>query len=183
MCNPGFSDRILSTLECSPRPPRAAVHSRTPVERTTNLIQYLHLQKFATANARTWLKHKTLRNACKTPRHSSRPTRALRRPPRRAPACARPQRTPASEPAPARHLSEPSTRPTAAPPPPPPPLMRAARAPGAPSAPGATRPSPTRRARLEHDRGRAPAARTRRATSFGIILAGLQTRGRRHDAR
>eukprot|EP00966_Prymnesium_polylepis_P146756 3389838-Prymnesium_polylepis.1 len=60
--------------------------------------------------------------------------------------------------------------------------MRAARAPGAPSAPGAAQPSPTRRAQLEHDRGRAPTARTRHATSFGIILAGLQTRGRRHDA-
>ena len=57
MGNPGFSDRILSTLECSPRPPRAAVHSWTPVERTTNLIQYLHLQNFATADARTWLPH------------------------------------------------------------------------------------------------------------------------------
>eukprot|EP00966_Prymnesium_polylepis_P021584 496362-Prymnesium_polylepis.1 len=56
--------------------------------------------------------------------------------------------------------------------------MRAARAPGAPSAPGAARPSPTRRARLEHDRRRAPTARNRRATSFGIILAGLQIRGR-----
>ena len=183
MCNPGFSDRILSTLECSPRPPRAAVHSWTPVERITNLIQYLHLQKFEMADARTWLKHENAAKRCEIPRHSTQPMCCSRRPPRRAPACTCPQPAPASEPTPARHLSELSARPTAAPPPPPPPLMRAARAPGAPSAPGATRPSPTRRARLEHDRGRAPAARTRRATSFGIILAGLQTRGRRHDAR
>eukprot|EP00966_Prymnesium_polylepis_P178298 4128915-Prymnesium_polylepis.1 len=44
-CNPGFSDRILSTLEylnlrvrpaAAPRGTGAAVHSRTPVERTTN---------------------------------------------------------------------------------------------------------------------------------------------------
>jgi hypothetical protein len=66
MGNPGFSDRILSTLECSPRPPRAAVHSWTPVERTTNLIQYLHLQKIAMADARTWLKHENAAKRCKT---------------------------------------------------------------------------------------------------------------------
>ena len=40
-------------------------------------------------------------------------------------------------------------------------------------------PSPTR---LGHDRRRAPTARARRAMSFGIVLAGLPTRGRRHDA-
>ena len=73
MPNPGFSDRILSTLECSPRPPRAAVHSRTPVERTTNLIQYLHLQFSATADARTWLKHESTAKRVQNSRHSTQP--------------------------------------------------------------------------------------------------------------
>ena len=182
MSKSGFLDRILSTLECSPRPPRVAVHSRTRAERTTNLIQYLHLQKIAMADARTWLPHENAVKRCKTPRHSTQPMRCSRRPPRRAPACPCPQRTPAGEPAPARHPSEPSTRPTAAQPRPPRPLLRAARAPSVPSTPGAARPSPTRRARLGHDRRRAPTARARRATSFGIVLAGLPTRGRRHDA-
>eukprot|EP00966_Prymnesium_polylepis_P241614 5587464-Prymnesium_polylepis.1 len=65
-------------------------------------------------------------------------------------------RTPAREPAPARHPSEPSTRPIAARPiaarlRPPRPLLQAARALSVPSTPGAARPSPTRRARLGHD--------------------------------
>eukprot|EP00966_Prymnesium_polylepis_P243489 5630603-Prymnesium_polylepis.1 len=34
-----------------------------------------------------------------------------------------------------------------------------------------------RRARLEYDSRRAPTARTRRATSFCIVLSGLQTQG------
>ena len=182
MGNPGFSDRILSILECSPRPPRAAVHSRTPVERTTNLIQYLHLQIFATADARTWLKHESTAKRVQKSRHSSRPSCALRWPPRRAPACPCPQRTPAGEPAPARHPSEPSTRPTAAQPRPPRPLLRAARALSVPSTPSAARRTPTRRARLGHDRRRAPTARARRATSFGIVLGGLQRHGKRHKA-
>ena len=79
--------------------------------------------------------------------------------------------------APARHPSDSCTRPTAAPPRPDQPLLRAARAPGAPSTPSAARPSPTRLARLGHDSRRAPTARARRATSFSIVLSGLQTRG------
>jgi hypothetical protein len=182
MGNPGFSDRILSTLECSPRPPRAAVHSRTPVERTTNLIQYLHLQNFATVDARTWLKHESTAKRVQNSRHSTQPMQPLRRPPRRAPACTCPQRTQTGEPAPAHHPSEPSTRPTAAPRWPPRPLLRAARAPSVPSTPGAARPSPTRRAQLGHDGRRAPTAQTRRATSFGTFWSGLRHRGKAHDA-
>mmetsp|Transcript_59069 Transcript_59069/g.155388 ORF Transcript_59069/g.155388 Transcript_59069/m.155388 type:complete len:200 (-) Transcript_59069:201-800(-) len=125
------------------------------------------------ADARTWLKHENAAKRCETPRHSTQPMCCSRRPPRRAPACPCPQRTPAGQPAPARHPSEPSTRPRAAQPRPPPPLLRAARAPSVPSTPGAARPSPTRCARLGHDRRRAPTARARRATSFGIVLGGV----------
>ena len=182
MCNPGFSDRILSTLECSPRPPRAAVHSRTPVERTTNLIQYLHLQNFATADARTWLKHQNTLTAKRVqnptslnagharPPMASAPRARLHMPP------AHPsERTCAGSP-PLRLLHPPHSRPAARrrhrqP------LLHAARAPGVPSTPSAARPSPTRLARLDYDSRRAPTARMRRATSFCIVLSRLQTRG------
>ena len=182
MSKSGFSDRILSTLECSPRPPRVAVHSRTRVERTTNLIQYLHLQNFAMADARTWLKHENAAKRCKTPRHSMQPTRCSRQLPRRAPACMCPQPAPAGEPTPARHLSELSARPPAPPMQRPRRLLHTVWAPCAPSTPGALRPSRTRRARLEHGRRRASTAQTRRATSFGTFWSGLRHRGKAHDA-
>ena len=106
-----------------------------------------------------------------------------RRPPRASPARPCPQPAQTRELAPARWPPKASPLPTAAPPWPPRPLLHTARALSAPSAPSAARPSPMRRARLGHDGRRAPTARTRRATSFSIILAGLQTRGKRHGRR
>ena len=141
--------------------PRAVGHTLT----LTNLLCYSHTLITNIPRTREHGFHtKTLQNAYKTRRHYTEPTHDLRRPPRCAPACTHihapsaPQ--PAGEPAPARHPSEPSTRPRAARPRPPRPLLRAARAPSVPSTPGAALPSPTRRARLGHDRRRAPTARS-----------------------